>query len=64
MLSAAKHLCSFSQVLEAKATAETLRFAEDDSRFIFSHLQREEGEGTWRLFETRRSTLRQRAAAP
>jgi hypothetical protein len=39
MLSAAKHLCSFSQVLEPKATAEILRFAQDDSRFILSHLQ-------------------------
>ena len=59
-----KHLCSFSQVLEAKATAEILRFAQDDSRFIFSHLQREEGEGSWRLFETRRSTLRNELLHP
>jgi hypothetical protein len=38
MLSAAKHLCSFSQLLEPKATAEILRFAQDDSRSIFSDL--------------------------
>jgi hypothetical protein len=30
MLSTAKDLCSFSQVLEPKATAEILRFAQDD----------------------------------
>ena len=39
MLSAAKHLCSLSQVLEPKATAEILRFAQDDSWLIFSHLR-------------------------
>jgi hypothetical protein len=35
MLSAAKHLCSSSQVLEPKATAEILRCAQDDSRRFF-----------------------------
>jgi hypothetical protein len=40
MLSAAKHLCSFSQVLEPKTTAEILRFAQDDRSAVFSHLQR------------------------
>jgi hypothetical protein len=30
-----KHLCSFSHVLEPKATAEILRFAQDDRRLIF-----------------------------
>jgi hypothetical protein len=40
MLSAAKHLCSSSQILEPKATAEILRYAQDDSRLIFSHLLR------------------------
>jgi hypothetical protein len=38
-VNSAKHLCSFSHVLEPKATAEILRFAQDDSRLIFSHLQ-------------------------
>jgi hypothetical protein len=38
MLSAAKHLCSSSQMLEPKATAEILRFAQDDRALIFSHV--------------------------
>jgi hypothetical protein len=38
-VNSAKHLCSFSQVLGPKATAEILRFAQDDSRLVFSHLR-------------------------
>jgi hypothetical protein len=44
MLSVAKHLCSCSQVLEARATAEILRFAQDDSPSIFPHLLSPLGE--------------------
>jgi hypothetical protein len=38
MLSAAKHLCSSSQSLESKATAGILRFAQDDTELILSHV--------------------------
>jgi hypothetical protein len=39
MLSEAKHLRSSSQVLEPKATAGTLRYAQGDTRVIPSHLR-------------------------
>ena len=38
-VNSAKHPCSLSQVLEPKATAEILRFAQDDKRLIFSRLR-------------------------
>jgi hypothetical protein len=35
MLSKAKHLCSFSYVIEMKETAEILRCAQDDRHWFF-----------------------------